>query len=370
MLLFTLLSAGIATAQEEDPEEPVRHPSVPEYDVTRPVRIKDIVTVEGVRSNFLKGFGLVIGLSGTGDSPKTVQRLMMSRVLRNMKFRVNPADVESKNIAIVIVTAELPPFCKAGTRFDVTVSSYGDARSLRGGILLETPLQGPGAMDEDTPEMDQYFALAQGPLTLGPEGSHPTTATIPNGAILEQEVPTDFISGDTVRLILKRPDFSHAREIAMTINASAGEFMETLAMRLLNIARPESASVVTVTIPEEFQMNNFAGRTPVDFIAKVLDLEIDNLSPTEAMVVIDEKTMTVGIHGHVTVSPAVVITRNVRLHIPERPEPGAEGTALGTYSLKDIIGRMDAAGVDAATIIEVVKSLHAQGALRAVLVVK
>ncbi len=189
-------------------------------------RVKDIADFEGVRDNMLVGYGLVVGLDGTGDglsnSPFTEQSLI--GMLERLGVNVRDSDMTTNNVAAVMVTAILPPFMNQGSRIDVTVSSLGDAESLMGGTLLVTPVLGADG---------EVYAVAQGPISVGgfsAEGNGtsvtkgvPTGGRIANGAIVERELPFDFASLASIRIALRNPDFTTARRMAQTINTFIGE---------------------------------------------------------------------------------------------------------------------------------------------------
>ncbi|MFN3922008.1 MAG: flagellar basal body P-ring protein FlgI, partial [Caldimicrobium sp.] len=185
------------------------------------VRLKDIMDIEGVRGNYLLGYGIVVGLKGTGDGDQTkftVQSVV--NMLEKFGIRVPKEQVKLKNVAAVLVTAYLPPFAKPGQRIAVEVSALGDAKSLQGGTLLMTPLTGPDG---------KVYALAQGPVSIGgfavagagaqAQVNHPTVGKIPNGAIIEREVPMDNLNHlDTIMLTLRTEDFSTVTQVAESIN--------------------------------------------------------------------------------------------------------------------------------------------------------
>lgn len=262
-----------------------------------PVRIKDIARVLGVRSNQLMGYGLVIGLNGTGDSRQVIFTTQaISNMLNRFGITVDSHDVQSRNVAAVMVTCDLPPFVKNGDRIDVVVSSLGDSRSLEGGVLLLTPLQAPDG---------NVYAVAQGPVSLGGRGgtrrdsNFPTVAVIPNGAIIEKEVPTIFAdSGSkTISITLNRPDFTMASRVAQAINTALGGA----------IASAQDGATVRATIPDSYSNNT------VGFIAAIEELTVN--ADAVAKVVINERTGTVVIGGNVRLLPAVISHGNLRVQI-------------------------------------------------------
>jgi len=256
------------------------------------LRVKDIARLEGVRDNQLTGLGLVVGLSGTGDSSRSEANIeMVLNFLARYGVPVESA-VNLRNVAVVAVSADLPPFVRSGDRIDVHVSSIGDARSLSGGALLQTPLTGADG---------KVYAVAQGPLVIGGYAvfgrnnevrevrNHPTVASIPNGALVEREVPMDFVKdGGTLRLVLNRPDFTTAGRLAAAVN----EHIQS------GLAQAKDGSMVEVTIPESYLEH------PVDFVTALESLPI---TPDKvARVVINERTGTIIIDGNIRISPVAV----------------------------------------------------------------
>jgi flagellar P-ring protein FlgI len=344
-------------------------------------RIKDLATIAGVRDNQLVGYGLVVGLDGTGDqttqAPFTVQSLknMLVQLGITVPENVNP---QTKNLAAVMVTAELLPFSKPGQRMDVTVSSLGNAKSLRGGTLLMTPLKGADG---------QVYAMAQGNLTVngfgagGADGSRitvnvPSVGRIPNGATVEREVPSAFTQGDSLVLNLRRPDFTTATRVAQAINDNLGD----------DFAQPLDGSSIRVNAPTD------PGRR-VAFVSEIENLPVDPGTPP-ARVVVNARTGTVVMGAGVTVTPAAVSHGNLTVTISESPQvsqPGAlsggqtavvpqskiqvkqdknrmflfaPGTALG-----DIVTAVNEVGAAPGDLVAILEALREAGALRAELVV-
>ena len=262
-------------------------------------RLKDVGHVAGFRSNQLFGYGLVVGLSGTGDRQNTeftVQTL--ANLLQDYNIRVSPDDVRVKNVAAVIITAEVPPFVQPGTRLDATISSVGDASSLSGGVLLLTPLKGPDG---------RVYAVAQGAVSLGggytAQGvgakvtkNHQTAGRITAGVLLERAVPSSIVSNDgVVRINLDKPDFTTAKRVSEAINKSS-----------LNVtAQPVSPGVIAVNIPDAFRSN------PVSFVSALESVEI--FPDQAARIVINERTGTVIISREVRIAPVAVA--HAGLHI-------------------------------------------------------
>ena len=261
-------------------------------------RVKDIADIQGARPNFLRGYGLVIGLNGTGDGAALALRAQQ-RLLRRMKIEVSQArELSSDNVAVVMVTTELPPFAKEGTRIDVTVNSLGDAKSLEGGTLLETLLEG---IDE------VVYAVAQGSVSIGGfnvggagagvQKNHPTVGRIPGGALVEREVPSIITDGRSINLLPRQRDFVTASRMAMAISDSLGE----------DIAVALNAGMINVRIPDEW-MDDVVG-----FIAAVQEIEVMPDQP--AKVLINERTGTVVIGGEVTLSPVAIAHGNLTIEV-------------------------------------------------------
>lgn len=272
----------------------------------RAERVKDLATIAGVRSNQLVGYGLVVGLDGSGDqtsqTPFTVQSLIA--MLAQFGVTLPPGtSPQLKNVAAVSVHAELPPFAKPGQTIDVTVSSIGNAKSLRGGSLLMTPLKGADG---------NIYAIAQGNLVVGgfgvsgSDGSKitvniPSAGRIPNGATVERAVPTSFDMGEAVVLNLNTADFTTAKRLSDAINAAIGE----------GTARPLDGASIKVTAPPD----------PGDRVAFVSVLENLTLDPGEAAakVIVNSRTGTIVIGRHVRVSPVAVTHGSLTVTITEKP---------------------------------------------------
>ncbi len=343
-------------------------------------RVKDVASVSGVRDNQLIGYGLVVGLDGTGDqttqTPFTVQSL--NNMLGQLGLTPDAGNPQLRNVAAVMVTAELPPFAKAGQRIDVTVSSMGNATSLRGGTLLMTPLKGADG---------QTYSIAQGNLVVGgfgAEGSDgsritvnvPSVGRIPNGATVEREVPTAFAQGDHVTLNLHRPDFTTANRLVQTVNDTFGQ----------GVAHALDGSSVRVRAPSNPDHR-------VGFVAELERLPIERGAPP-ARVIVNSRTGTVVIGSSVQVTPAAVSHGSLTVTISEAPQvvqpaPFGEGeTAIqpdtdiaieegdntmflfdpGT-SLDEIVRAVNNVGAAPGDLVAILEALREAGALRAELVV-
>ncbi len=320
-------------------------------------RIKELASVQGVRSNPLVGYGLVVGLDGTGDqttsAPFTAQSL--NAMLQQMGVTVPPgASMQLKNVAAVLVTAQLPAFAQPGQSLDVNVSSLGNAKSLRGGTLIATPLKGADG---------QIYALAQGNLIVGGAGAsaggskvqinHLSAGRVPEGAIVERAVPTPLNQGDTLQLDLNSNDFNTAREVARAINTKMGE----------GTAQALDGRVVRVRMPGPPDAR-------VTFMADIENLNIDSAAPA-AKVVINARTGSVVMNQAVTLKPCAVAHGSLSVTISSTPvisQPNALSTGGQTVvAEKADIAISQQAGsliqLPAGTqLAEVVKALNSLGA--------
>jgi flagellar P-ring protein FlgI len=344
-------------------------------------RIKDIVTVQGVRPNQLVGYGLVIGLNGTGDTlrnaPFTQQSLQS--MLDRMGINVRGAPANTRNIAGVIVTAELPPYIGAGARIDVTVSSLGDAKSLSGGSLVLTPLMGADS---------QIYAVAQGPIAVtgfsaGGKAETvtqgvPTTGRIPNGGLVEREAPGQFVDENLLVLELQNPDFATAVSIADVINAHSRQ--------RYGIKVAQENDMRTVKLQRPFFI------TPARFMAEIGDLIVQPDAP--ARVVIDERSGTIVIGKDVQVSTVAIAHGSLTVRVTETPKvtqpaPFSRGetvvvpdTTVATKltnsklaivrgtNLQVLVDGLNKVGLKPTGIIAILQAIKSAGALQADLVVQ
>jgi len=273
-------------------------------------RLKELVDIEGFRTNAVVGVGLVVGLNGTGDDASALAtRRPISQLLKHFGSLVDPADIKAKNVALVTVTANLPPFARPGTSIDVTVSSMGTAKSLQGGTLIATPLHGA---DRAT------YALAQGSLTVGgfiadgasgsgSKKNHVTAGRIPNGATIERETP-GIMPVDCVTLLLRSPDFTTAARIAEAVNRTMGG----------EIAKVRDAGAVSVMISVERKTR------VVELIASLEAVEAIPDGP--GRVIIDERTGTIVVGAHVTIDAAAIAHGGITIKVDEQKQvvqPGA-----------------------------------------------
>jgi flagellar P-ring protein FlgI len=275
-------------------------------DRSRQVLVRDITSIEGVRENMLVGYGLVVGLRGTGDRQQTIFTVQtLANAMQKMGVLISPSTVVVKNVAAVFLTASLPPFSRPGSKLDVTVSSIGDAQSLEGGVLLMSALHGPDG---------QVYAEAQGPLLMGgysagagtskKEVNASNVGLIPSGAIVERDTSVDLSGFKTVSLLLRNPDFTTATDIAKVVNE---EFHKTVANALdssrvdINVADASSPSISTL-------------------ISRVQNLVLSVHTP--AKIVINERTGTIVMGGDVKLSPVSVIHGNLSIQVVTSYEVG------------------------------------------------
>lgn len=343
-------------------------------------RIKDLVEFEGVRGNDLVGYGLVVGLSGTGDgirnSPFTEEAL--SNLLERLGVNVSGERFRPKNVAAVIVTATLPPFARAGSRADVTVSAIGDAKNLLGGTLIMTPLNAADG---------EIYAVAQGPVLAGGvrvEGDGggeqigvPTSGSIPGGARIEREVPFSLNDLEQVRLALRDPDFTTAARIEAAINGALGKPVAVMS---------DSGTVVLDLA--------VAGRPPANLIAAIENIEVE--PSMKARVVVDQRSGTIVLGSDVKISEVAISQGNLTIRVNEtplisQPNPFAEGETLvaprteididegdqnrmavveQNVTLADLVDGLNALGVGPRDMIDILKAIKAAGALHAELLVQ
>lgn len=336
-------------------------------------RIKDIAKVQGVRSNQLVGYGLVVGLAGTGDSNKSLETMQsIANMLKTFGVTVNTSQLQSKNVAAVMVTAQLPPFVKPGDTIDITVSSIGDAKGLQGGTLVQTPLKAANG---------QIYAAAQGAVTTGgfsagrggssQQKNFPTVGTTPNGAIVERDVPTQLISNGTLSLALNHPDFTTASRISEVINGRFG-----------SIALARDPGTVDISVPQEYRSDL------INFVAAVEELSI--VPDSVARVVINERTGTIVMGSNVTIDEVAVAQGGLSIRISKtqdvsQPPPFSGGNTATTQNTKvdveedkanvlllpatasvgDVVNALNAIGATPRDIIAILQAMKAAGALHA-----
>jgi len=263
-------------------------------------RVKDLVMVAGARDNQLVGYGLVAGLVGDGDKNPVYTVQSIANMLQRFGITVPATTLQAKNVAAVMVTADIPAFFKPGARLDVHVSSMGDAKTLQGGVLMQTPLLGADG---------RVYAVAQGPLSIGGfsagtgggggasvQKNHPTVAQIIGGALVETEIPATIVHDHQLELLLREPDFTSAARLASAIN-----------QRFTNSCMALDATTVRVRLPQNMEFS------PVDFIAR---LEAIELTPdTPARIVINERTGTIVANARIKISNCAVSHGNLTINI-------------------------------------------------------
>jgi len=342
-------------------------------------RIKDLIDVEGVRDNQLNGYGLVVGLAGTGDSKIDSTLQSIANSLKN--YGVNVPDIQklkSGNVATVMITSEIGPFVRPGSRLDVTVSSIGDAKSLQGGVLLQVPLQGADKI---------VYAVAQGAIAVGGflggagglggarvQKNHPTVATIPNGAIVEREISSELVQNGSLNLMLREADYTSAARMAEAINRV-----------FPNTAVAKDARIVNVIVPPEY--NSYE----VNFVASLGGIEVE--PDSTARVVINERTGVIVATSNVRVSKVAVSHGSLTISIANNlsaSQPGAFSggtTAIlpstttsvteqkGGFKLVDeaptierVAAALNALGVSTRDMMSIFQTMKRAGALQAELV--
>ncbi|WP_458792556.1 flagellar basal body P-ring protein FlgI [Yoonia sp. MH D7] len=346
-----------------------------------PIRLKDLVEFDGVRSNDLVGYGLVVGLNGTGDglrnSPFTEE--IMTNILERLGVNVTGEQFRPKNVAAVLVTASLPPFARAGSPIDVTVSAIGDANSLLGGTLIMTPLNAADA---------EIYAVAQGTIIAGGvpatgDGAPvvqgvPTSGVIPSGATVEREIDFDFGSLTSVRLALRTPDFTTAGRIENAINQNFGRAVAVML---------DSGTVQLDILATKMQ-------SPAHALGRIENIMVE--PERRARVVVDQRSGTIVMGEDVRISRVAVSQGNLTLRIEEaplvaQPNPFAPGETVvvprttaaitdepgigladvrGETSLSEVIAGLNALGVAPRDMIDILKSIKASGALHAEFIVR
>jgi len=342
-------------------------------------RIKDLAAVRGVRGNQLIGFGLVIGLAGTGDSATNVffSIQTMVNMLTKMGITIPEGEVDQlkfKNVATVMVTAELPAFARQGDRIDTIVSSLGDAKSLQGGTLLMTALKGPDA---------NTYAVAQGALSIGGffvqgqakgvQKNHQTVARIANGASVERELPHEFNLKEEIFLTMKETDFTTASRISQAINDAMRDIVATLV----------DGRTIKVAVPPFYKDNTS------EFVTRIESLDVE--PDTVARVILDERTGTVVMGENVMISAVAVAHGSLFIQITEEPSvsqpaplsPGGETVVVPrtridvkegedrllvvpkSISLGQVVNGLNAIGVNPRDLIAILQAIKASGALHA-----
>jgi flagellar P-ring protein precursor FlgI len=351
-----------------------------------PVKARELINVRGARENMLYGYGLVVGLAGTGDSEQTLfSTQAVAGLLGRLGVRIDPRDIRVRNVAAVIVTAELPAFVRPGSRIHVNISSLGNARSLQGGTLVMTPLQGPDG---------KTYAVAQGSvqvsgLSIAAAGSsltrnQPNSGNIPMGAIVERDVSPELGKGGLI-VSLRKPDFATAVRLgrAISISAEAGGPLEGLVTRASTL----DAAAVRIETPDDA-----TGRIP-EIIAMIEELEVDAVQ--RARVIISDRTGTVVAGEGVRLRPVAVAYGDLEVSVRTAPvisQPGAfasagrtvtaaqadlslsEKTTIAslpaTTTLSELVAALKLLGATSRELVEILQAIHSAGALDADLEVR
>jgi flagellar P-ring protein precursor FlgI len=320
------------------------------------VRLKDLVEVRGVRSNPLVGLGLVVGLPGTGDSRQSLTtNKQVSHLLTRLGSRAGLSEVTTRNVAAVVVSAELPPFARVGDRVDIRISSVGDAASLEGGTLILTPLS---AAD------DRVYAVAQGAVSMGTSmagaaggggngGGNsslaPKTVALAKAATVEREFAASFVSAGTLELSLRNADFTTASRVAKVINETFGAFL----------ADPVNAGLVKVRLPSSTRDN--PSFTPVAFMATLEQLRVE--PDTRAIVVINERTGTIISGASVTLSPVAISHGQLEILVGEEKVRVTQLPQSATVG--ELVRALGALGAGPKDLVSILQSLEAAKALKA-----
>ncbi len=329
-------------------------------------KIKQIANVIGVRDNQLIGYGIVVGLDGTGDGSSSKFTLQsLSNLLQTVNVKINPKDIKSKNIAAVFVTAKLPPFSRQGDKIDVVISSIGDAKSLEGGTLLMTPLKG---VDGD------IYALAQGTVTIGGRNgksrgskNHATSGSVMGGALIEREIPYNISNQQQVTLSLNDSNFLAALDIQNTINDMYGtDIAVAVDSRTIKMRKPGNESMI-------------------EFLANVLELEVPY--EKEEKIIIDERTGTVVAGVNIKVSPIIITHGEITLKIEShsmgdmgelspsevgldesvylKPKANAVSIQEGEVTVANVTRALHKLGAKPKDIISILENIKRAGAIRA-----
>ncbi len=305
-------------------------------------RLKDLVSIKGVRENALIGYGLVIGLNGSGDGGGEITNKSLKKMFQ--KLGLNPSqELASKNVAAVIVTAKLPAFARLGQKMDISIASIGDANSLAGGTLLVTPLKGGDG---------KIYALANGQVSIGGLKSgakFSTSGKIPSGAIVEREIKQSFYKKSALRLSLHNPDFTTAARIEKTLNQELGG----------KFAQAKDATTVDLVVPNHYK------RKLVQLMAIIENFRVHD--DVKAKIIINERTGTIVAGGEITLKSAAISHGLLTINIGGEDSGKAGGNSLyfveKKTSLKDLVTALNALGVGPEDLISIFQSLRRSGSL-------
>ncbi len=338
------------------------------------VRLKDIARFRGIRSQQLKGIGLVIGLAGTGDTKKSaVTRELFANYLKDLGIKIDANEVDNKNVAAVMITAELPPFSASGQYLDISVETIGDAKSLVGGTLVQSFLYLVG-------DKENVYAAAQGQVTVGgydvsgggssSSKGHVTAGTVPSGAIVEKSLPAKFVFENRMYLDLDEPDITTAQRVATKLKDTFPQFL----------AHADNAGTISMTLPE--------GVSPIQAFSQIEQVRV--MSDAQATIVIDEKTGTIVFGANVKVGPAAIAQGSLNVRIDtvfdvSQPRPLSNGqtvivptstisvdektaqiaTVAPNTTVQDLAKMFQALQLKPKDIISILRALRTQGALKA-----
>ena len=305
-------------------------------------RLKDIANIRGVRTNQLVGYGVVVGLAGTGDSKTEYTNKSVIRMLDKLGMKLGSGQASTANVAAVLVTATLPSFARAGNKMDVTVNSLGDASSLKGGTLIQTPLR---AADQQT------YVVAQGPVLVGHSqtGVHQTVARVPNGGMIERDTGGEFANRKMFRLTLINPDFTTAARVAKKINMDlAGKYATALDGATVDVLSPGS----------------YEGKG-VELLALIESVDVE--PDAKARVIVNEKTGTVIIGNGVKISAVAISHGDLTLQVGGTKKKGGKKVMLlkESVSVGDVVNAMNRIGVSPRDLITILENIKAAGALQA-----
>jgi flagellar P-ring protein precursor FlgI len=342
--------------------------------------VRDLVTIAGARDNQLAGYGLVVGLAGDGDRDPAYTQQTLANMLQRYGINIAASTLSAKNVAVVLVTADIPAFVKPGARLDVQVSSMGDARSLHGGVLLQTPLYGAD---------NAVYAVAQGPLAVGgfaagPTGgggasvakNHPTVGTIINGALVERQIQAHIVRDKCIELLLREPSFNTAARLEEAVNQV-----------FTNSARAVDSASVLVRLPEGHE------EEPVEFIARLDAIEVTPDTP--ARIIINERTGTIVATSTIRISNCAISQGNLTITVSStmdvsQPNPMSGGTTVAKPrtdtkvteskanvvtlpelpTIEKVASSLNALGVTPRDMMAIFQAMKQAGALQAELIIR
>ncbi|KHD89689.1 MAG: flagellar basal body P-ring biosynthesis protein FlgA [Bdellovibrio sp. ArHS] len=310
------------------------------FEAANAARLKDIASIRGVRENQLLGYGIVVGLKGTGDGKNEFMSKSMVRMLDKLGMKLDSPEFASKNVAAVIITGTMPAFGKAGNPIDVTVSAIGEASSLQGGTLLQAPLRAAN---------EQVYAVAQGSIIIGGDGKdqHLTSGRIPNGATIERDMTADFASRKMYRLTLINPDFTTAARAVLTINKELGG----------HYASAKDSGTIDIITPFAYENRG------VELLATIESIDIN--PDMKARVVVNEKTGTIVIGDKVKISKVAISHGSLSVKVGDGKKGSEEKVAVleSGVSVGELVQALNKLGVSPKDLITILQSIKSAGAL-------